>query len=74
MTYLEMRGNTRHNSKKLDALLGRTVTVTLTDGTTVTGKLSKAKYGFRYALEISPQYGSILFAKTLVKNIKEVIT
>lgn len=74
MTYLEMRGNTRHNSKRLDSLLGRIVTITLVDGTTVTGKLAKASCGFRYALEMSPQYGSILFAKTLVKNIKEVIT
>lgn len=56
-----------HESKELNALLGKKVKVTLFDGTPITGVLTRAEYRpDRY------QVADYSFRKTHVKNIEVV--
>lgn len=70
MSKYEMKGNGRHNSDKLDALLGKTVKLTYWDNRERTGVLRKSPYRFGYMLE-TPK-GRYHFAKTLVKKVEVV--
>ena len=59
--------NNCHNSKELEALIGKEVIVHFTDGTSETGILRRSNFGGGYMIEQSDC--NIRFYKSLVKGV-----
>ena len=64
--------NNKHESKKLNDLIGKQVEITFFDNDIATGVLEKKDFGFGYRLVTGLNENNWVFPKSHVKHIKEL--